>query len=298
MPPDPRSSRIWWVRPPDPVPPRPFSCRRFRPSAGEDPGETAEEPESDLLPSPERRGDGRWIRARSVVRVCGVAVLVLAIIAVHRFFDRTPRARSVENSSTSPSGTDYELAPRIFAYEVRHSRVDDLSEDPDEIGVSAWEGRVDDIIWVQASLDPPAYCYLIAFDPDGRFRLADPPEATVSPSRCSEFRYNTRRNSSRGASRPRGAGLQAWLLVAARDPLPPFANWSAARLLPWRSVQAEGVWQFDGRSIERLRPGRRRVLQRTFDSPHPFARLCEFLRGIPDIDAIAAIAYPVRPEKD
>jgi hypothetical protein len=227
-----------------------------------------------------------------------VVVLVLAIVTVLRFFGRTPRARSVENSSTSPSGTESELAPRIFAFEVRHSRVDDQSEDPDEIGVSSWEGRVDDIIWVQADLDPPAYCYLIAFDPDGRFRLADPPEATVSPTRCSEFRYIARMDSSRGASQPHGAGLQAWLLVAARDPLPPFADWSAARLLPWRSVQAEGVWQFDGRSIERLRPGRRRVLQRTFESPRPFVRLCEFLRGIPDIDAVAAIAYPVRPADD
>ncbi len=227
-----------------------------------------------------------------------MAVLVLAIIAVLRFFGRTPRVRSVENASISPTRTERDLAPRIFAFEVRHSRGDEHSEDPDEIGVSSWEGRVDDIIWVQADLDPPAYCYLIAFDPDGRFRLADPPEVTVSPSRCSEFRYITRLDSSRGASQPLGAGLQAWLLVAARDPLPPFADWSASRLLPWRSVQAQGVWRFDGRSIERLHPGRRRVLQRTFDSPHPFARLCELLRGIPDIDAIAAIAYPVRPEEE
>ena len=181
---------------------------------------------------------------------------------------------------------------------MRHLRADDRSEDLDEIGVSSWEGCGDDVTWVAARLDPPAYCYLIACDPDGRFRLADPPEATVPPSMLSEFRYSPDSGSGRRASYPRGAGLQAWLLVAARDPLPPFDDWPAASLLRWKSVQAEGVWRFDGRSIERLQPGERRVLERMVESPRPFAQLCASLSNMPDIDAVAAIAYPVRAEDD
>jgi len=251
-----------------------------------------------LLPDVEPGGDKSWVLSRSLIRVCGVAVLVVAVIAVLRSFGRTPRARPVENSSTFSSRPASDLVPQILALEVQQLRADDRSDDLDEIGVSSWESRGDDVMWVLARLDAPAYCYLIALDPDGRFRLADPPEETVSPSRRSEIRYTPDSSASRRTTYPRGAGMQGWLLVAARNPLPPFADWRPFRLLRWKSVQAEGVWRFDGRSIERLQPGNRRVLERMFDSPRPFAQLCASLSNIPDIDAIEAIAYPVRPEND
>jgi hypothetical protein len=298
--PSPRSSRHWRVRQADPCPPCPFSCRGFRASAGQDVNLTAVEPESPFWPDVEPGGyqEQGWGLARSLIQFCGVALLVLAVIAVLRFSGRTPTARPVEDSSTSSSQPASDREPRILALEVHCSGGDGRSEDLDEIGVSSWESRGDGVTWVLARLDPPAYCYLIACEPDGRFWLADPPEATVPPSRISEFRYSSDSRSSRHGSHPHGAGLRAWLLVAARDPLPPFADWPAARLLRWRSVQAEGVWRFDGRSIVRLQSGKERVLAGMSGSPRPFAQLCAFLGNIPDIDAVEAIAYPVRPESD
>ena len=149
----------------------------------------------------------------------------------------------------------------------------DRSEDLDEIGVSSWEGRADDRTWVLARLDPPAYCYLIAFDSDGRFRLADPPEAAVSPSRRSEYRYSPDSSSSHRATYPAVPACRRgyWWRHGTRFPRLPIGL--PPRLLRWNSVQAEGVWRFDGRSIERLQPGKRRVLERMFDSPRPFAQL-------------------------
>jgi hypothetical protein len=291
-----RSSRVWWVRPADPFPPRPFSCRGFRSSTGEDEKEGDDGTERPLRPTVEPPGDRGWVVARSLLRVCGTAVLAVAVIAVLRSFWRTPKARPVENPSSFSSRPAADPAPRILALEVRNFPADGRPDDPDEIDLSSWENPGDDVTWVLARLDPPAYCYLIAFDPDGQFRLADPPDVTEPPSRRSEICYAPASRSSRGASYPRGAGMQAWLLVAASTPLPPFADWPAARRLRWRSVQAEGVWRFDGHSIERIQAGDHRVLERMFESPRPFAQLCASLTDIPDIDAIEAITYPVRPD--
>ncbi len=189
-----------------------------------------------------------------------------------------------------------DLAPQILAFEVLHSPPDAHSEDLDAIGVSSWESHGDHDVRVRARLDPPAYCYLIAFDPDGRSRLASPADPEDLPSLTSEIRYET--DSGRKASQEQGAGLQAWLLVATRNPLPTFAEWSATHRLRWRSVQAEGVWRYDGRCMERLQPRNRRDLMMLYDSPRPFAHVCSSIRDFAEFDAIEGLAYPVRPATD
>lgn len=294
MTPDPRSSRVWWVRQADSFPPRPFCARRLRPATDEADEGSEDAAGTGVGPS----GETRRVVARSVVRVCGVAVLVLAIFVVLSSFGRLPSTRPVEVPSMADSGLASDLPPQILGLEVQRSGTRDPWEDPDGVGVRPRGNRYDDAQWVSARLDPPGYCYLIALDPDGRLRLADPLEPDVSPIRRSEIRYMADSDANRRASYARGAGLQAWLLVAARHPLPPFADWHPARPLRWRSVQAEGVWRFDGRQVEALHSGRWRVLERMSHSPRPFAELCASLIDIPDIDAVEVLAYPVKPPDD
>ena len=92
------------------------------------------------------------------------------------------------------------------------------------------------------------------------------------------------------------AGLQGWLLVAAARPLPPYDEWSAASMLRWRTVVAEGVLRFDGLRVQRFGPGPCRVDWGLADSPRPFAQLCMQLNRLPEVDAVEAIVYPVRPK--
>ena len=280
----------------DPFPPLPVFCRGLRSSSQSGSEISDDEFDRDL------RSDG-WLAERrsgfllrSSIRVCGVLLLVVGVLIVLRNFRPSSTARRVENAPSSYGMIGAELAPQILAFEVQHSPPDALAEELGAIGVSSWESHGDHDVRVRARLEPPAYCYLIAFDPDGQFRIAYPADPEELPSLSSEIRYET--DSGRKTSQKQGAGLQAWLLMAARNPLPSFAEWSATHRLRWRSVQAEGVWRFDGRCMERLQPGNRRDLMKMFDSPVPFAEVCSSLGKIDDFDTIEGLAYPVRPTTD
>src|SRR6202034_803614 len=87
---------------------------------------------------------------------------------------------------------------------------------------------------------------------------------------------------------PETAALQGWLLVASAHPLPPFSEWPPAPQLRWRSVEAPGVWRFDGRQVLRFGPAPRTGgIPHTFSaSPRPFAQLCGVLRDLPELDAV------------
>lgn len=236
----------------DPFPPLPFFCRGLRSSSH--PGSEISDDEFDR----DLRSDG-WLAERrsgfllrSSIRVCGVLLLVVGVLIVLRNFRPSSSARRVENTPSLYRTIGADIAPQILAFEVQHSPPDALSEEFDAIGVSSWESHGNHDVRVRARLEPPAYCYLIAFDPDGRFRLADPADPEELPTLKSEIRCEN--DAARGASREQGAGVQAWLLMAARKPLPAFAEWSATHRLRWRSVQAEGVWRFDGRCMDASSP--------------------------------------------
>jgi hypothetical protein len=135
---------------------------------------------------------------------------------------------------------------------------------------------------------------MIALNPDGGIQLCDPAEPTAAPSPSAEIHFPADAGSV--FSLTDGAGMQAVVLLAARRELPPFGQWTQAQSLRWRSVQAEGVWQFDGHQISRLGGVQRSEIKRLFDSPRPFAQLCAQLQSLDGIDAVQAIAFPVKPK--
>ena len=95
-----------------------------------------------------------------------------------------------------------------------------------------------------------------------------------------------------------GTGLQGFALVASEEPLPPYREWSGGRgPLPWRPTgpEAEGVWRFDGRTVEPIGPVTRGV-PRKLAGPGPpaFAATCRLLASRPQARAIEAWAFPVR----
>jgi predicted Ser/Thr protein kinase len=185
-------------------------------------------------------------------------------------------------------------APRIVSFEIKHYRGIDAPEDLGTIGVTSREATCEDSVRAIARLDRPAYCYLIALNPDGGVQLCEPAEPTAAPSPRAEIHFPA--DAGSGFSLTDGAGIQAFVLLAANRPLPPFGQWTQAGSLRWRSVPAEGVWQFDGHQISRLGGVQRGEIKRLFDSPRPFAQLCAELQNLDGIDAVQAIAFPVKPK--
>jgi hypothetical protein len=171
------------------------------------------------------------VRRRLVVGLAGAtAAVVLAAIAGYHFWTKPPRG---------------EL--RIAAMEIQVQRGDGGTGDEflGEMGTHCFETACkDDLARIIADLSEPAYSFLIAFSPDGSDQLCAPPDAFKPPSPSQTVEGRWRFNE--------GVGLQAFVLVAAREPLPAYVEWRRCLLeVPWGKVAANGVWRSDGIWIER-----------------------------------------------
>jgi hypothetical protein len=169
-----------------------------------------------------------------------------------------------------------------------------------DIRLTSTEIRVGDDVRVFAKLSAPAYCYLIAFNPDGTEQLCHPawegdnPQQarTVRPEKWTEVRFFP---DDQGVFGLDTAGLQAFVLVASARPLPPYAEWQAeAGKVPWKPTALGGVWrwEYDGRQFDRL-PLDRGSRQERDGEPEALKALCEFFKNRPGLEAVRVIAFPV-----
>ena len=123
--------------------------------------------------------------------------------------------------------------------------------------------RLNDDVRFHATFNGPAYCYLIAFNPDGTEQLCHPEDAgkgepTVRPILRKDVRY------------PAGkhvfildeAGLEVFVLVVSAKPLPPYAEWRAkAGCLPGKRSGTAG--RAGGCLTAPTTPGFRRSAERS-----------------------------------
>jgi hypothetical protein len=145
------------------------------------------------------------------------------------------------------------LPVRIEWMELEHSRED---ESLGTIGMDDSSACLfDDEIHIRARLNAPAYFYLIALHPTGDIELYYPEgeseeaaEATPPPLSHDLSYPSDPLGKDLKSPLTDGVGLQAFVLVASRKPLPPYSEWKKARLgnLPWAATKAEGVWHYDG----------------------------------------------------
>jgi hypothetical protein len=137
----------------------------------------------------------------------------------------------------------------------------------------------------------PAYCYLIALNPDGKVQLCEPKEAEA-PARLDQIDYPL---GNEYFPLNDGIGLQAFVLLASRRPLPPFGQWDGRAGLPWKSVQAKdgSVWESDGHTFEPRSSTRRGQPREGPGAPRPFEEVCKYVAKLPGIEAVRAIAFPV-----
>jgi hypothetical protein len=159
---------------------------------------------------------------------------------------------------------------------------------------------------ISMKFNAPAYFYLIAFNPDGTEQLLYPEDPALQvvqyPRDKNAMSMTTPPVQSQELRVPREGkyftpdidGLQAFVLIASAEPLPPYAEWRSRQdATPWnsnRSYKSDSRWQFDGEEFLELPQDR---LQVRGGPPKEFRDLCNFLRGLPNVQAIHAIAFPV-----
>jgi hypothetical protein len=206
----------------------------------------------------------------------------------------SPLSAPVVTPSVTPSpAKDIAGGLRILSF-----RVDAFRAEPPEslgsIGVSARNVRVDDEVELSARFDATAFGYLIAMDPEGHIQLCQPMQESEVPTGSQEIRIH----ESKAYALTGRPGLQAFVAVASRKPLPPYERWRGAEGLRrlWKPCDDGHAWRYVGRRFEALTIAPRGALKDRISSepPAPFRAVCDYLAQSPEFEAIAAIAFPVR----
>jgi serine/threonine protein kinase len=160
------------------------------------------------------------------------------------------------------------------------------------IGINAFAGRFGQDVRVKVRLTVPAYCYLVALNPDGELQRCYPENTGVRPPRASTIDYPS--DPKQGFSLTDGTGTQAFVVIASLDSLPSYEQWlQKTGDLPWKRSETATIWRYDGKSFDSNNPERGAVRQLA-DLPLPFAETCRALRSAAHVDAIQAVAFPVK----
>jgi hypothetical protein len=167
-----------------------------------------------------------------------------------------------------------------------------------ELGVKTFRAFKDDLVELEAELSEPGYAYLLAFNPadDAAQRVQPclPDDEAVAPGRAQALKFPPKGGRFRLDD---GGGLQAFALVASRQPLPAFAEWRRrAPALVWKKARATSgfVWRGDGRRLERLlAAGDDRGTVAASDEVSLLEGLGGALRSAPGVEAVALVAFAV-----
>jgi predicted Ser/Thr protein kinase len=219
-------------------------------------------------------------RRRRLARL--VSTMLVCVLAVVGYSLWTRPAREANPVPGRPL--------KVESFHVELHRVN--REDPvGLIGADTFAARLGQDARVQAQLNMPAYCYLIALNPDGKKQLCYPKDARIAPSSAATIDYPS--DPGKGFGLTDGVGTQAFVLIVSTKRLPSYAEWSRSLGgLPWKRAETETVWRYDGRNFEReIQRGDVRSLT---DLPQPLAAACQALQAGPGVIAIKALAFPVK----
>ena len=164
------------------------------------------------------------------------------------------------------------------------------------IGINAFAGRVDEDVRVQAQLERAGL--LLPDRPESR-RLGPALLSRESEGRAilDDRRSTSRPTPGSGFGLTEGAGTQVFVLIASAKPLPSYDEWSMKMGdLPWKPAETDTVWRYDGRRFESDRE--RGEVRPLADLPPPLEATCRALQAGPGVEAIRAVAFPVKPQPE
>jgi serine/threonine protein kinase len=255
-------------------------------AAPETPSAPREPPTEAYVSAPETSGTrrppasgrrhrlGRWVLAGA-----GVAFFLLILVGWRWGF---------------PARNQVEAPLTIVSFKISHYRGDPPVFQGD-LGLLSPFTREDDDVRVVAQLSTPAYYYLIAFLPDGREELCFPSDPSTVPPLRADLTYPPEPDRLYGLTD--GIGVQAFVLFASKEPLPPYAAWKDPNRpdlwRDWRAVQPpEGVWWGDETELRLLNREERGVREK-HRQPAEVAALHHYFQERPNRSALRVVAFSV-----
>jgi len=168
-----------------------------------------------------------------------------------------------------------------------------------ELGEEAFSARFNDNIRLLVELSGPSYCYLIAFNPDGKEQLCFPRDGSIVPERIDRLAHPEGLGDGFGLTD--GIGLQAFVLLVSREPLPAYCDWRRrAGAMKWKETSGRGnpvIWRYDGTNIFSSVNTRGEIRPLNLPTPQEFVDICECLRNQqPEFETIQAVAFQVLGE--
>jgi hypothetical protein len=164
-----------------------------------------------------------------------------------------------------------------------------------------------DGVQIRARLSRPAYCYWLAYRPDGVEELcfpeseSEPPPLTDQPAY--PWKKSDRLDTMFGFTE--GPGWQAFLLIVSEKPLPAYSEWKKSRgAAPWRPVRSAAggvIVRHDGRWLESFHPAGRNATRGKGDRLNVgdagLSELIRWAEGDENVVALEAWAIPVLPRR-
>jgi hypothetical protein len=223
-----------------------------------------------------------------------VLLVAMAATALHRYLN--------VSSNNPPVPVDgFPRTDLIVSTSIDQFRIHaDAAVHVGRFGIpSGFQARFDDDIRARVELSQPAYCYLVAYNADGSEQLCVPDSPDVVPERCQSLEFPPTPDEFFPLTD--GVGTQAFVVVASREALPSFRQWSHQRgRPPWNAVPSSELWEFSrgkyqlvGLARERDTVRKHPATARPPEPPPAFQELCEFFAGRPGIESVYAVAFPV-----
>jgi serine/threonine protein kinase len=245
-----------------------------------------------------------WIAGAGVA-----AASVLGIISLMKRFAPPAGAGSAVSSNTSQSDVALPSSAvvepiRIVRFDIEHLADRGGHEVAvGKLGEESFVVRQGDDVTIEAELSEPAYCYLIAFRPDGVDEVFQPEDPETPPRKTRSPRYPPESRPDLVYRLAEGSGLHSFAVVVSRAPLPPYRRWRARRgSPPWQkglSAAPGVVWWYDSRRLSALiapdRYGQRGQGATVRGGGTAVATLAAWLKADPAIDAVAVKAFSVPP---
>jgi hypothetical protein len=167
-----------------------------------------------------------------------------------------------------------------------------------EIGTRSFAARFGDQVRVTVEPSEPAYCFLLALNPNGREQLCWPRDEKTPPERVERLEFPEAGFAFTLDDEEHG-GLQAFVVVASRRPLPAYAAWrEGGPGLPWERLPVVPglVWRGDGERLDPVLAGRdNRGTIGELKGVAPLAEAVRRLRSAEGVEAVSVVAFPVLP---
>ncbi len=254
---------------------------------GESPGTSLSPGPSlpETLPWGKKRGPRRaWLVA------AGLLLAALLGLGAWAWWDRTPPDSSTPAVLPPPKDKPLSVHLQVFRTEQEGFNRRQIGE----LGRSTFRVRLNEGVEVEATLSEPAYAYLIAFNPATR---PDDQEQHVRRDEGTRPPEKRRAIDRRALELDDGEGLQAFAVVASRQPLPAYEVWRKTRPpLGWQRTPALSgvVWRADGDSVDgTYEDGVDRAREARSPAKTVIRELARRLKETPGIEAVEVVGFAV-----